>query len=89
MLWRDGSLILPDGNILIKQVPDEDVSPGGIILPKADSMLKNHTGTVIVSSNSEVPVGSVVMYIKGAGYPIKHEEEECRGLRSQEILYVK
>jgi co-chaperonin GroES (HSP10) len=87
MVWRDGELILPQGRVMIKQLPNESITPAGIILPKPNA--KNHRGNVVLSSNDEVPVGSEITYIKGAGRTIVHNGDGHRILKESEMLYVK
>jgi len=86
MLWRDGKLILPKGRVLIDQIPNEEKTPSGIILLKAN--VKNDIGKVIISSNHQIPTGSLIKYIRGAGRLIDHEGKECRMLTSDHVLYV-
>ena len=86
VVWRDGEMILPNGRILVRQILDEDITPAGIILQKPN--VKQHQGTVIVSSIGAIPKGSKIMYIKGAGMIINYKEEECRVLKETEILYI-
>jgi co-chaperonin GroES (HSP10) len=87
LVWRGDELILPKGKILISQIPDEEITPGGIILLK--SQVKNHTGEVIISSSEQVEVGQEIYYIKGSGEKIEHEGKEVRVLNEGQILYVK
>ena len=86
MLWRDEELILPKGRILIRQIPDLTVTSSGLILEKA--IVKNHKGTVIISSIPEIEVGVRVLYIPGSGLKIDHKGEEARMLIESQILYV-
>lgn len=86
MVWRDGQMMLPEGRLLIEQIPDEDVTPAGIILPRAEVL--NHRGRVVVSSHREVEVGQEVKYMKGSGAKMEYEGIECRILMDSHILHV-
>ena len=86
MLWRDGELMLPKNRILISQIDDDIVTKAGILLKRAE--VKNHRGTVLVSSHGEIKTGQVVKYMKGSGGKIDHEGKECRILVDNHVLYV-
>lgn len=85
LVWRDGELILPKGRCLIKQIPDEDVTPAGIILLRKH--VKNHRGTVVLSSIEGVEEGDVIKYILTGGHPLKYKEEDCRVLNEDHVLF--
>jgi len=86
LIWRNRELILPTGKVLLKQIPDETVTPSGIILQKPN--VKNHTGEIILSSVHEIKEKDVVLYIKGAGVKLEYKGEDCRVVKEGEILYV-
>lgn len=94
MVWRDGNLILPEGRLLLEQIPERDHYDlrSHLILPVAykdkRTDIKTHRGTVLVSSIPEAEVGSEVLYIRGAGSLIDYQDKQARVLKSSEVLYV-
>lgn len=86
LVWRNGELILPRGRCLIKQIPDEKILPSGLILLREN--VKNHRGTVVLSSMEEVKEGDTVKYILNGGTPMRYKDENCRVLTESHILYV-
>ena len=94
MLWRDGELIMPNNRMLVKQIPDDVFYKPklDLILPEAylhrRTDVKCHRAEVILSSLKEVPVGSIVKYIRGGGALMDYKGEAHRILPVETILYV-
>lgn len=87
LVWRGDDLILPKGRILIKRIPDEMVRPSGVILLR--EKVKNHRGTVVLSSIEGVEVGQTVIYPIKGGVPMDYKGEDGhRILRDVQILYI-
>jgi co-chaperonin GroES (HSP10) len=86
LAWRDGELILPRGRYLIRQIPDEKITPSGIILPREN--VKNHRGEVIVSSGDEIKEGDVVCYLLNGGVPMEYKGEKLRLIKDDHILFI-
>jgi len=86
LVWRDGELILPLGRCLVKQLPDEDITPAGIILPRSN--VKNHRGEVVLSYIDGLNEGDVVKYILNGGTPMKYKDEDVRLLNTDHVLFI-
>ena len=86
LVYRDGELILPRRWAMLKQIPNEEVTESGIILPKDE--IKNQRGDILLSAIPEVKEGEKVVYIKGAGILYNHEGVQTRIVQDNHILYV-
>ena len=86
LVWRGDQLILPDGRLLVDRIPDEDKTPGGVILVRHN--VKNHRGKVVLSSLPEAKRGRVVKYVSGAGVEMEYREKKVRLMKESEVLYV-
>jgi len=86
LAWRDGELILPKGKCLIKHLPDETITEGGIILLKRH--VKNHRGRIVLSSIEGLEEGTTIKYILSGGTPMKYNNEDVRVLNENHVLYV-
>ncbi len=88
LVYRGDKLILPKGRILIKKIRDEEKLDSGIILLKPN--VKNHRGTVVLSSIEGVSEGQTVTYPIKGGVPLEYKEEgEHRILREGQVLFIK
>jgi chaperonin GroES len=87
--------------VMIKPVPKEEVSKGGIVLPDTATKEKPQEGEIVAVGPGklsedgskriamEVKVGDKVIYSKYAGTEIKIDDEELIILRESDILAKK
>ena len=79
-----------DDRVLLKVLPPEEKTKGGIILPQT-AQEKTQEGEVVAIGDSDtikVKVGDKVIYDKYAGTTINIDEEEHLLLRISDILAI-
>lgn len=84
-------IILPS-SVLIKDLPTEEKTAGGIIIPTTQKKPTLKGEVVLVGSGTQdnpIPwnVGKIVLYNATAGRIIEKDGEELRLINSSEILY--